>query len=306
MNKSQKIQLWNFIALMVGTLALSLAPIFVRLSDTSSSSTAFWRMAIATPFLALAWVLLPAPKQTRLIPSFKDYVGLALVGIFFAADVLCWNISLEQTTVANATLFVNFASLFVALLSWQLLKQPPSNNVLIGMGFAIMGSIFLVWPHFQYDLDSLMGDGIGLLAGFFYGAYILGVQVVRPVFSTMTIMTITGIITGVIALAATFVFDHSLSVGSTSGWAALFGLAIVVQTIGQSLLAYALLVLPATLSSVVLLLQPVLAALIAAFLFEETLIWIQILGMGIILFGISYAKLASGRKHFNASEEMVG
>jgi len=201
--------------------------------------------------------------------------------------------------VANATLFVNFASLFVALLSWQLLKQPPSNSVLIGMGFAITGSIFLVWSHFQYDLDSLLGDGLGLLAGFFYGAYILAVQVVRPVFSTMTIMTITGIITAVLALTMAFVCDHTLNVNSSTGWAALFGLAIVVQTIGQSLLAYALLALPATLSSVVLLLQPVLAAIIAAFLFEETLIGIQILGMIIILFGISYAKLVSGRKQLS-------
>lgn len=289
----------HFLALLLGTVALSLAPIFVRYSDTSSSSIAFWRMFIASPLLAMVWLVLPV-QQERLVSTNKDkirnYIFLVLAGVSFALDLLTWNISVALTTVANATLFVNFASLFVAFLSWQILKIVPTRNLTIGMLLAIGGSVLLVWPHLSNDSSSLMGDALGLVAAFFYGLYLLLVQIIRPAFSTMAIMTLTAIITAVTAFLATLILNQSLDVGSGAGWAALFGQAIVVQMIGQSLIAYALLSLPATMSAVILLLQPVLSACIAAWLFNETLDGIQSLGMLFVLAGIIYAKLTTTTK----------
>lgn len=299
MMRFKQIQSIHFIALLLGTIALSFAPIFVRFSETSSSSIAFWRMFIATPFLGMAWWFLPQSESSiekNNKPALRDYIFLILAGISFSLDLLAWNISVEQTTVANATLFVNFASLFVALLSWQILKIIPSRGLMIGMAFALLGSVLLVWPHLSSDHNSLMGDGMGLVAAFFYGLYLLLVQIIRPCFSTMAIMTLTAIVTAITSFIATLIFNQSLEVGSNYGWAALFGQAIVVQMLGQSLIAYALLALPATLSSILLLLQPVLAALIAVWLFDETLLYIQSFGMLLVLFGIIYAKLKTSSK----------
>ena len=52
-----------------------------------------------------------------------------------------------------------------------------------------------------------------------------------------------------------------------AGWWILVGLAIVTQIVGQGLIAYAFAHLPASLSSVSLLIQPVMASLFAWIIF---------------------------------------
>jgi len=77
-----------------------------------------------------------------------------------------------------------------------------------------------------------------------------------------------------------------------TGWLKLFGLALIAQVAGQSLIAYAMAHLPATFSSVGLLLQPVMAALFAWVLLAETMGPVQIAGGIIVLAGIGIAHQA--------------
>jgi drug/metabolite transporter (DMT)-like permease len=76
------------------------------------------------------------------------------------------------------------------------------------------------------------------------------------------------------------------------GWVKLFGLALISQAAGQSLIAYAMAHLPATFSSVGLLLQPVMAALFAWTLLGESLGGIEIAGGIAVLIGIGIAHRA--------------
>jgi drug/metabolite transporter (DMT)-like permease len=79
------------------------------------------------------------------------------------------------------------------------------------------------------------------------------------------------------------------------GWIKLFGLALISQAAGQSLIAYAMAHLPATLSSVGLLLQPVIAALLAAALLGEAMHALQIAGGVMTLAGIGISHQAQRR-----------
>jgi drug/metabolite transporter (DMT)-like permease len=73
----------------------------------------------------------------------------------------------------------------------------------------------------------------------------------------------------------------------------LVGLALVTQILGQGLIAYAFAHLPASISSVSLLIQPVMAALYAWILFQEAVSPAQFLGAAIVLAGIWVAKRGS-------------
>ena len=70
-------------------------------------------------------------------------------------------------------------------------------------------------------------------------------------------------------------------------------LALVSHAGGQSLITYALAHLPAAFSSVSLLLQPVIAALLAWVLLAEPLRSMQALGASIILLAIVLARRGS-------------
>ena len=73
----------------------------------------------------------------------------------------------------------------------------------------------------------------------------------------------------------------------------MLGLALVTKIAGQGLIAYAFAHLPASLSSVSLLIQPVVATLLAWLLFAEPVGWVQFLGGAVVLAGIWLARRGS-------------
>jgi drug/metabolite transporter (DMT)-like permease len=77
------------------------------------------------------------------------------------------------------------------------------------------------------------------------------------------------------------------------GWMVLAALALLPQVAGQSLIAFGFAHLPASLSSVSLLLQPLLAALYAWLILGEGMGGTQMLGGAIILAGIYLARRGS-------------
>ena len=105
--------------LLLGAAAISLAPIFVRLSELGPSATAFYRVFFALPvFLLWAYYDNKSDNVHRQPSSLKDYLRLAIAGIFFAADLSFWHWSIKLTSIANATLLANFAPIFITLSSF--------------------------------------------------------------------------------------------------------------------------------------------------------------------------------------------
>lgn len=278
-----------FIALLAGGAALGLSPIFVRLSDVGPVASAFWRLALALPFL-WSWIWLKAPA----VPEGSKSISAAAVlsGIFFAADLGVWHWSITYTTVANSTLLANFAPIFVTLGGWLLFRQAVSGLFVLGMLTAIVGTVLLVGPSFSLGGTHILGDALGLLTAVFYASYMLSIKRAREGASTATLMALSTTASVVVLLPAAFLSPQPMLPHSVEGWAVLLGLAIVSQVLGQSLIAYAFAHLSAALSSVAVLTQPLVAAVLAWFLFNEALGWSQISGGVLVLIGIVIARRA--------------
>jgi drug/metabolite transporter (DMT)-like permease len=96
-----------------------------------------------------------------------------------------------------------------------------------------------------------------------------------------------------VLLPIALAFGDAMLPQTLSGWLVLLGLALLCQTAGQSLIAYAMAHLPASFSSVSLLVQPVLAAAYAWLLLEERIAPVQALGGVVVLAGILLARRGS-------------
>ena len=279
------------IALLAGALGIAFSPIFVRLSELGPTATAFWRVGFAVPALYV-WTRLErtdGPRSRR--PSTRsDYLRLTLVGLFFAGDLAFWHWSIKFTSVANATLLANFAPIFVAPVSWLLFKERFTRTFVLGLVLAIAGAVVLMGQSLHLSMDALFGDALGLVTAMFYGGYILAVGRLRTEFSTATIMTWSGVVTALALLPIALLSGESLIAGTATGWAVLLGLALFSHAGGQSLIAYALAHLPASFSSVSLLLQPAAAAVLAWALLGEPLGPWQAVGAVIVLLGILLAR----------------
>lgn len=283
------------IALFSGALAIAFAPIFVRLSELGPVATAFYRISLALPVLMLwlSWDQRSVAQKHRRPRSVRDFWRLSIAGLFFACDLAVWHWSITLTSVANATLLANAAPVFVTIGGWLLFGVRASRLFLIGMVLALAGMGVLMSASLNIGLEHLWGDGLGLLTAVFYAGYILSVGRLRTEFSTPTIMTWSGVVTAVVLLPVAWLSGESLWTSSLYGWGILAGLAIVSHAGGQSLIAYALAHLPASFSSVGLLLQPATAAVLAWVLLGEALGVLQGAGGAVILCGIYLARRGS-------------
>ena len=278
-----------FAALLLGAAAIAFAPIFVRLSDTGPTASAFWRVALALVPLWIWAGMSPRAERKRALP----WKPLVIAGVCFAGDLGAWHVSIMYTTVANSTLEANFAPVFVTLGAWLLFRQRVSRLFLVALAVTLAGATLLIGPNFALGGRALLGDALGVLTAVFYAGYMLAIKSASVRTTTANLMAITT------TVAAIALFPYGLATAdvfmpqSASGWLVLAGLALIPHIAGQSLIAYGFAHLPASFSSVSLLLQPVLAAIYAWVLLGEAVGPVQMLGGLVVLAGIYLARRGS-------------
>ncbi len=277
-------------ALLVGATCIALSPIWVRVSETGPTASAFWRVALASPAL---WLLQGLSR--RAAPTVAPNGKLLLAaGIAFAGDLAVWHTSIKLTTVANSTLLANLASIFVTLAAWLLWKQRPRALFLAGLVTALVGVGMLVETSARLSPGALGGDALGVVTAMFYAWYILAVKQLRDRgVGTLRLMAITTTLTASLLLPVALASGDQMLPVTPLGWWKLVGLALVSHAAGQGLIAYALAHLPAAFSSVSLLFQPVMAAVFAWVLLGEPLAPLQIVGGLVVLAGIYLSRRGS-------------
>lgn len=280
-------------ALLAGAVAIAVSPLFVKVSEAGPVATAFWRVALALPFL-WAWSMI-GQKEHHAASFAADRRLMVAAGLLFAGDLAVWHWSIVLTSVANATLLANLAPIFVTLAVWLFWRRRPGGLFLTGLAVALAGTVALLGGDFSLGGKALAGDFLGVVTAMFYAGYQLAVTRLRSRASTASIMAWSGLVTAAALLPIALISGEQILPATGMGWVKLFGLALISQAAGQSLIAYAMAHLPATFSSVGLLLQPVMAALLAWVLLGETLGWVAIAGGLAVLAGIAIAHRAEVR-----------
>ena len=277
-------------ALFAGAAAIASSALFVKVSEAGPISTGFWRVFLALPLL-WAWAAYDARQRPHVLTR-RDLGLLALAGFFFAGDLAVWHWSIVLTSVANATLLANCAPIFVTLAAWLLFRRRPHARFLAGLAAAIAGMFLLLQGDFHDTGRALLGDFLGLVTAVFYAGYQLTVTRARTSISTARLMAVSGTVVALILLPIALASGERFVPLTAHGWLLLAGLALISQVAGQSLIAYALAHLPGTFASVALLMQAVMAGMLAWLLLGETLTALAIAGGILVLIGIRIAHTA--------------
>jgi drug/metabolite transporter (DMT)-like permease len=285
------------VALLAGAVGIAFAPIFVKISEVGPVATGFWRVLLALPIL-WAWMEIEGRRSGKPgRPSGpRDLLALFASGLFLGSTFALWHWALGLTSVANSTLLVNLAPVFVALGAWFFLGQRFGAAFLAGMVMALGGAALLVAGGTSgLGGGKVAGDGLAALAAVFYAGYFLSVSGLRPRFSTAAVMAYGTPAACAALLPVALLSGESLLPASWQGWAVLVAVALVSHVLGQSLVAYALAVLPAAFSSVALLLQPTSSAALAWAILGEALGPWQTAGGAVVLAGVVLARSGSRR-----------
>ena len=108
-----------FLMLALGATLIGFAPIFVKWSELSPAAITFWRMLLALPLL-ICFNHAINKKIFFRVKNKKTIFYTALASLAFTTDLTLWHYSMNITSVANATIIVNSAPIFVALLTFIL------------------------------------------------------------------------------------------------------------------------------------------------------------------------------------------
>jgi drug/metabolite transporter (DMT)-like permease len=273
------------IAVLIGAALIGLAPIGVRLSDLPPVATNLWRFIFALPILGLWMMREPKGKG-------GDVRLLLIAGVFFALELSLWAASLTKTTVANATLLTNMTPIFAALFGWWVLKERVGAGVLYGGAIALAGAVLLAIGRARGGEgpaggeDGWVGDLMALGSALGYATYLLMVRSIGKRVGVGGVMFFAGISGVMVTFALALMLKEPLLPHSLQGWLILLGLGIVVQVGGQGLIAYGVGRLPILISTVLLWMQPLAAAVLSWLLFGEELGAIALMGAALILAGL--------------------
>ncbi len=276
-------------ALILGGAAIGGSPIFVRLSEVGPMATAFWRVALALiPIFVFS--LIKGKDSGPKPQTLSDYGLLILPGVILALDLAAWHLSITMTSVANATLLANLAPVFVTIIGFVFFRAKVTRIFVLGLALALAGVVVLKGGPSAFGNGDLRGDGVATIAAVFYAGYILVIGSLRSRFDTIRIMLWSTASAAVCVLPFGLIFEDHMLPATLYGWGIVFGLAFVSHASGQVAIAYALAYLPAAFSSLTLLLQPVVAAILAWILLGEAIGPMQAIGGVVVLAGILIAR----------------
>lgn len=269
---------------------LGLAPILVRLTETGPAAAGFWRLLFALPLLL---ILVGRPGGEG---SGRPSKWMLLAGLFFAFDLSFWHYGIVMTSVANATVLCNLTPVVVTLVGWFFFKERPARLFILALALAMGGAFAMAAGAAPgQGTNPILGDIFSLSVALWYSGYFLTVKQARTTAGALRV-TFWATIAGIpVMAAAALLLGEDMVPATAAGWAACVAMG-VMHVAGQGGVAWALGKLPASITAVTILIQPIVAAALGWIIFGETLAPIQALGGALVLAAVVLAQWSTRAK----------
>lgn len=285
-----------------GACCIAFSAILVRLADVTPVTAAVFRCLYAVPFL---W-LLAAGERRRFGPRDARSRRLSMAaGVLFSADLILWHHAIEHVGAGLGTVLGNLQVLVVAFVAWAVLGERPHRRVLAALPVVLVGVVLIsgVVGEGAYGRDPLLGVLFGLGTAVAYSGFLLvlragNADLRRPAGPLLEATATSAVVSAVFGLATGWL-TRSASGGPgdlvldlvpswpAHGW--LVALALSSQVVGWMLISVSLPRLQAVVTSVLLMLQPVIAVLLAVVLLSEAPSLLQVVGAVVVLGGVLLA-----------------
>ncbi|MGZ4632441.1 MAG: DMT family transporter [Actinomycetes bacterium] len=282
------------LAAAAGAACIASSATLVRLADTAPATAATFRCLYALPFLGL--LMLREDRRYGRRPSRARWLA-AGAGVFFAIDLLLWHHAIAAVGAGIAMVLGNLQVVIVGFVAWWLLGERPSARLVAAVPVVLLGVVLIsgVVGEGAYGENPVLGVLFGAGTSIAYAGFILVLRagsgdlrrIAGPLFDATAVAVLV-----CVALAPVSGGIDLVPSWPAHGW--LLALAVTSQVFGWLLIAAALPRVPAALTSVVLLLQPVASVALSAAVLDERPSRAQLLGCLVVLAGVVAA--TAGRR----------
>jgi drug/metabolite transporter (DMT)-like permease len=283
-------------AAILGATIIAASGTLTRLSNETPATVAVWRCFWALPILYILAHREDRKYGKRLLQQRKL---AALAGIAFTFDLVLWHWSIHEIGAGMATVLGNLSSVVVALLAWVLFRERPAMRLLGILPIVLTGVVLAtgIIGGRAYGKSPTLGVIFGLACSIVYALFIVlyreGSKDLRriagPLFDATAVGGIFALIVGPLVGGV-----HLLPSWHSQFW--LIVLALSSQVLGWLVISVALPRLPASLTALILLIQPVGGIAISALVLGERPSIVQLAGALVIVVGVAFAVRGSSKR----------
>lgn len=259
-----------FASILWGTVGIATQAVYHQ-SNLSALSVGFWRLAFAWPVVALAGrVFVQAPA---LAPSRPQLRRMLAIGAMLALYQVCYFSAISYVGVAIATLItLCSAPAIVSLLSVWWLRERLTRRTLLALACALAGTMLLVGTPQQLGEPSQLLLGAALALGSATG-YAIVTLLGKGLAAEVHPLRSAGFS---FAAGALCLLPFAAAAGLTSAqplpvWALLGYIGVVPTALAYLCFFLAMRHIQASTASILTLLEPLTATLLAWWLFDERL-----------------------------------
>lgn len=275
-------------------------------TELQAITLGFLRLAVALPFF---FVLMlrerrdttgqPSARQRPPVITLKALLPLAALGLFQACYQGSYLIAVDLTGAGIATLIaLCLAPVLVAIMAAPLLGEKPGLVTVLALVAAIAGTSMLVISDMGTAGElRLAGILVAVFAAVVYAGFTLTsrhTSTGTPVFTTAFICFATAALILLMVLLVTDGFDGIETLGIRH-WLMVGYIGVVPTCIGYLSFFAGMKTTPATLSSIIVTLEPLFVALLAWVILGEVLGVIGVVGAVILTAAVIVASQSSAR-----------
>jgi drug/metabolite transporter (DMT)-like permease len=280
------------LAALLGAMCIAFSGILYRWAAVSPSTGTVFRAVFGLPLLGfVAWL---EYRRYGRLPT-RTVRLAAFAGVFFAGDLLFWHHAIGAVGAGLATVLGNLQVLVVGIVAWLAFGERPSRPTFVALPVVLVGVALISGAigGGAYGANPGLGVLLGFATALCYGGYLLVIRrgsgdLRRPA-GPVAIATVSTAIIASLVGAILGDLDPMPPLGSLV-WLALLGLTS--QSLGYLLISLSLPRLPAVLTSIILLSQPVMTVCLSIVLLAEKPSPVQLLGVALVIGGIAIATLA--------------
>ncbi|MEV8437858.1 DMT family transporter [Actinosynnema sp. NPDC051121] len=277
---------------LAGSFCIALSSVFIKVSGTSGSTSAFWRCLFSLPVLAvLVW------WERRRGGARRRVLLPLLAGVGLGVDFVLWGDAIALVGAGIATVLLSVQVVIVPAVAYLVFRERPSNRF-VGAAPVLLGGIVLAGglagtPAF--GPDPVLGAVLALGAGIGFAGYLVLVRRSTGPGARDHTLFLATVSAGVVAVALGVPTGRlDLSPGWPAlGWLA--ALASVGQIVGWLLISTALPRLSSATGATMMLLQPVGAILMGVVLLHERPSAPQLVGCLVVLAAVAFVGVGARR-----------
>lgn len=277
---------FGMLSLIAGAVMISLSGVWVKVAHVAPDVSAFYRVFFGGIILLGASLSRGEIKWTGV----RHLLLCLLCGFVFALNLWLYHYSVHYIGPGLGTILPNFQVFILAAVGVFFFREPLRPFYLLSLPLAFVGLFMIVGIRWS-QLEQLYRTGVyyGLASAFCYAGFILSLrklQADQMGVSFFYVLMMASFATAIFLAAEVVLNNNSFKIPDLQSIFALAALGLLSQSVGWILITNALPGIRASLSGLILLLQPALAFVWDVLFFQRPTSVLNWLGVGVALAAI--------------------